>query len=123
MLNGRKLDIKNGFLGNNLLQSGKYVKIGNLVKNEKMAKNGKNLKIVKIVKTGKNGKKSKKNNKNRMIHKKNPSFPFSRPFSFNLLFTKFLALFLRIDNIHCSFTVLLLLHERVSPSFSPFVLW
>lgn len=41
MLNGRKLDIKNGFLANNLLQSGKYVKIGNLVKNEKMAKNGK----------------------------------------------------------------------------------
>lgn len=54
MLNGRKFDIKNGFLANNLLQSGKYEIIENLFKNEKMAKKGKNLKIVKIVKTGKN---------------------------------------------------------------------
>lgn len=41
MLNGRKLDIKNRFLTNNLLQSGKYVKNENLVKNVKMAKIGK----------------------------------------------------------------------------------
>lgn len=41
MLNGRKLDIKNGFLTKNLLQSGKYVKNEDLVKKVKMAKIGK----------------------------------------------------------------------------------